>query len=362
LVFGKLLGLASYGPDDTYVSIIKGQRINANGISESYNQPVLSFWGFIHNEEDRKREPLYFLAPKVAASVAPTMAAATVPPPVPPQTIASAQKKKPWWLFWSGWRIGFGWLWPLLLLLLLLLLLSLLRGCIPGISLPHFGLPSFGSHEAGAPSLPVLDGQSRDLSIPAVDSDTQKIEAATAIPESVQVQPVSSLQSAVPPPEKSVPSPELSSAPQAEQAAEPAAVPNPAPPESSQPATSPKLNIPSEATENGPAEFLNGQYRAGAGIQDRRTGKPLRLEYAFSGGKGNVTVRRPDGVACTGAVNAAMSGGSLAINSQGQAVCTDGSQYDMPQVNCKPGAQSIADCTGTYGSETFPMSMVKQDK
>ena len=37
--------------------------------------------------------------------------------------------------------------------------------------------------------------------------------------------------------------------------------------------------------------------------------------------------------------------------------CADGSNYDMPQVTCAQGAQSIADCTGSYGNERFPMSM-----
>lgn len=127
----------------------------------------------------------------------------------------------------------------------------------------------------------------------------------------------------------------------------------PAPPQlpSEQP-----LSIPEDGA-NGSTEFLNGDWRAGAGIQDRRTGKPLRLEYRFNDGKGEVTVRRPDGVACSGPVVAGMSSGSLGIDSQGQAACADGSNYDMPQVTCAQGAQSIADCTGSYGNERFPMSM-----
>ena len=47
----------------------------------------------------------------------------------------------------------------------------------------------------------------------------------------------------------------------------------------------------------------------------------------------------------------------LAIDSQGQAVCGDGSTYDMPKVNCRKGATTVADCTGGYGKEQFPMSM-----
>ncbi|MCY1458262.1 hypothetical protein D9M71_756280 [compost metagenome] len=52
-----------------------------------------------------------------------------------------------------------------------------------------------------------------------------------------------------------------------------------------------------------------------------------------------------------------MSAGTLSINSAGQAACADGSSYELPQVNCKPGAQSVADCTGNYGAKDFDMLM-----
>ncbi|MGH8331715.1 MAG: SrfA family protein, partial [Pseudomonas sp.] len=118
----------------------------------------------------------------------------------------------------------------------------------------------------------------------------------------------------------------------------------------------PPLSIPPDAAD-GAARFLDGQYSAGAGIQDRRTGKPLRLEYQLKDGKGQVTVHQADGSICSGPVSATMKGGSLAIDSQGQAVCADGSTYDMPKVSCRKGATTVADCTGGYGKEQFPMSM-----
>jgi hypothetical protein len=130
-------------------------------------------------------------------------------------------------------------------------------------------------------------------------------------------------------------------------------------PEAEKPAAAkpgPPLSIPPDAAD-GAAKFLDGQYSAGAGIQDRRTGKPLRLEYQLKDGKGQVTVHQADGSKCSGPVSATMKGGSLAIDSQGQAVCGDGSTYDMPKVSCRPGATTIADCTGGYGKEQFPMSM-----
>ncbi|KAG1598156.1 hypothetical protein G6F46_014205 [Rhizopus delemar] len=128
-----------------------------------------------------------------------------------------------------------------------------------------------------------------------------------------------------------------------------------------QPGAGAPLAMPANLPD-GNANFLNGNWRAGAGIQDARTGQPLRLEYQFNDGKGSVTVQRGDGVACSAPVTATMKSGSLGMSSSEQATCGDGSKYDMPQVACKPGAQSIADCSGTYGNDQFPLSMRQATK
>lgn len=108
----------------------------------------------------------------------------------------------------------------------------------------------------------------------------------------------------------------------------------------------------------GNTDFLNGQWNAGAGIQDKSTGKPLKLSYQFNNGKGQVTLKRGDGVSCTANVNAAIQGGGLAINNAGTATCSDGSSYQLPNVSCKPTLSGQADCKGNYGGgDAFPMSM-----
>ncbi len=118
------------------------------------------------------------------------------------------------------------------------------------------------------------------------------------------------------------------------------------------------LQIPTASTQNGNVDFLNGRWNAGAGIQDKTTGKPLRLSYAFSDGVGQVQVQRGDGVQCTGDVSAKMQGNGLNIANKGVAKCSDGSSYQLPEVICKPGATSVADCQGGYGSgQGFPMTM-----
>jgi hypothetical protein len=118
--------------------------------------------------------------------------------------------------------------------------------------------------------------------------------------------------------------------------------------------------IPDSALNSGSTRFLDGSWSAGAGIQDAATGKPVRLEYDFSqgNGQGRVTVRRGDGVQCTGSVGAQMQGRTVQINDRGTAKCTDGSTMALPKVTCTPGVGNQAACQGQYDNGTsFPVSM-----
>ncbi|AZF18607.1 SrfA family protein [Pseudomonas sp. R3-18-08] len=324
-VFGKLLKRVIHFPDENFVYLVQGK-------------PVLTFWGFEHANADANRDPLMCLYPTPAAPLV-----FQLPPDEPVDAAPLAPViARPWWRRW--W-----WLLLLPLLLLLLLLLLSLRGCLPGVTLPVAGITST------EPETTEIRGQ-----VPVV-TDVNSTGAATVGSGSgVPVEggaiegPSAADEQATQQPQAEAPTPPAQ-APEAA-AVEPQTPPTtPGSPATSQPSTA-GLSIP-PAAPDGTADFLNGQYRAGAGIQDRKTGKPLRLEYKFNNGKGEVTVHRANGVNCTGPVSAAMKGGSLSIDSQGQAVCGDGSNYDMPKVDCRPGATSIADCTGGYGTEKFPMSM-----
>ena len=122
--------------------------------------------------------------------------------------------------------------------------------------------------------------------------------------------------------------------------------------------TAKNLNLDPQALAQGKTDFLNGNWSAGGGIQDKATGKPLKMRYSFENGQGKVTLERGDGVTCSGNVNAASSGSGLNINNSGIATCSDGSSYQLPNVVCKPTASGEADCSGSYGSGgSFPMSM-----
>lgn len=334
-VFGKLLKRVIHFPDENFVYLVQGK-------------PVLTFWGFEHADAPPGRDPLLCLYPPKAApldfQLPPAEPVAPVIAPLPPVIVRS------WWSRW--W-----WLLLLPLLLLLLLLLLSLRGCIPGVQLPLF---TPNTHEVETPmEVPVINGPGAAgvvaYHVAGNGTGTSNVEVPASQDKGTAPEPAAGV-TQEPPAEPSTPPASPAEPPSTPASAKPGTPPET--PESPTVVHAPGagLSIPPAAAD-GAASFLNGQYRAGAGIQDVKTGKPLRLEYAFKNGKGEVTVRRANGVSCTGPVSAAMKGGSLSIDSQGQAVCGDGSNYDMPKVNCRPGATSVADCTGGYGNDKFPMSM-----
>jgi hypothetical protein len=339
-VFGKLLKRVIHFPDENFVYLVQGK-------------PVLTFWGFEHAGTGNG-DPLHCLYQVPPAfTLPPVVEAAPVVAPIVPVVA------RPWWRRW--W-----WLLLLPFLLLLLWLLLGLRGCVPiplvAVDLLPEGLvpvekqlvepPLTGNVTTlnGVPVNGTVVGSTTGTGTGTAVAQTHGVEApavegneADAAPADLTNDPAKdpAAESPATPPENKTAPPDVTS-PEAEKSA--AAKPGP------------PLSIPPDAAD-GAAKFLDGQYRAGAGIQDRRTGKPLRLEYQLKDGKGEVTVQQADGTKCSGPVSATMKGGSLAIDSQGQAVCGDGSTYDMPKVNCRKGATTVADCTGGYGKDQFPMSM-----
>lgn len=123
--------------------------------------------------------------------------------------------------------------------------------------------------------------------------------------------------------------------------------------------TQQKLQIPANSLKEGKVDFLNGAWNAGGGIQDKTTGKPMRLSYNFDDkGKGQVTLQRGDGVKCVGDVNANVSGSGLTISNKNMANCSDGTTYQLPEISCKPNSTS-ADCDGSYGDNRFPITIKK---
>ncbi|MDV7210843.1 SrfA family protein [Azotobacter beijerinckii] len=365
-VFGRLLEKALQFPDANHVYLVDGK-------------PVITFWGFTQHEVPQLPDPLSCL--QAAGPAAAVAADAALPPPAAPVV---AEK--------SRWR---RWLWLLLLPLLLLLLLFLMRACAPSVELPFelskIDLPGLPAEEKTPPDVHLREGavgvtgalgnagvSGIDAAgvagegVPLADEETA-VEALPIDEETagdLAADEAGADQSALDKPaaEEQLPVPETQPEPKSEDLSKPPVPPqldekNPEGQEGQQDEPSKKgdaakpMSIPPEARSSGSTGFLDGNWQAGAGIQDAKTGKPLQLGYDFKDGKGRVSIRRDDGVQCSGAVNASMQGGNLSIASQGQAACSDGSRYRLPEVTCKPDARSAADCTGHYGDQEFPMSI-----
>ncbi|MDP4909237.1 MAG: SrfA family protein [Burkholderiaceae bacterium] len=379
-----LMSKVFYFPDTQFIYLVNGE-------------PVIAFWGFHTQGAGLPADPFVSLRPVSAATVAPTVAALNKP------------ARRAWW--W----------WLLLLLLLLLLLFFLWRSCAPVTPLPSSSssLPALPTQTVKPPVLPgqsvvpvdssvrtVPDGwidrgvstvrrwwsgsdprvgvsvpvagadlasrneapgsapadlispapggdvaansQTPDAGAPVAQSPTA--ESSTLEPPSVPiVPPLTPPQSTqqVPPPLTITP-PDLA-------ATQPGSGNTPV----AQPLGRP-MTIPRQAINGGDTRFLDGKWSAGTGIQDAKTGKPLRIEYDFSQGKGQgkVTIRRTDGSQCVGAVSAQMQGNSLQINDGGVATCSDGGSIALPKVTCTPQPDGQANCQGRYeNGATFPVSM-----
>lgn len=366
-LFGQLLEKALQFPDPKHVWLVAGK-------------PVISFWGFVNARHQARIDPLDCLRPAVPLTPAAPVTAAPSPSPAP-EPVGQPPVRRGWWWVLPAWL---RWLLPLLLLLLLILLF--LRSCVPGVSIPglsalqptlpnttvtvpQIGLNGSPVNEANVGNL-TTSGNGATVEVPTVQEP-----GLAVVPESQQETPAAPQASTdepsgLPTPENESPAvvppvPEAAPAEGANAQPEPIApvepgVGNVTPPTPAGGQAAP-LTIPAEALAQGNTDFLNGRWHAGAGIQDRRTGKPLSLSYQLNNGQGEVRMTRGDGVACRGAVNAAIQAGQLAINNQGEATCSDGSVYKMPEILCVPGAQSAADCKGLYDENTlFPISMKQE--
>ena len=122
----------------------------------------------------------------------------------------------------------------------------------------------------------------------------------------------------------------------------------------------PPLTIPQDAAQSGDVSFMDGGWKATTALRDRRTGKPVNLEYELDNGKGKVKIRRGDGTVCTGDATASTANGGVSI-SGGSARCPDGTVFRAPAVQCQTGSDGNADCTGTsQNGQTFGVGIRKQ--
>jgi hypothetical protein len=373
-----------YFPDNQFIYLVNGE-------------PVIAFWGFHTQGAGLPADPFVSLRPVATATAAQTVAEVNEP------------ARRSWW--W----------WLLLLLLLLLLLFFLWRSCAPVTPLPSSSssLPALPTQTVnpsllpGQPAVPV-DSALRPVpdswidrgvstvrrwwsgtdpsvggSVPVTGADlTSRNEASGSAPADlnspvpggdvaansqapdagapVAQSPTAESSTAEPPSAPDVPPVAPQTPPQAtptSPSTTPPDLANTQPGSGNTPVSQPPglpMTIPQQAINGGDTRFLDGKWSAGTGIQDAKTGKPLRIEYDFSQGKGQgkVTIRRADGSQCVGAVSAQMQGNNLQINDRGVATCSDGGSIALPKVTCTPQPNGQANCQGRYeNGATFPVSM-----
>lgn len=358
---------SSYIIDPSYIYLVGAEQ-----------HPVLAFWGFNHPNAKNNQEPFHFLhspvkAAPILATAPPLVAAAPITSDEPVIPVVETKRS-----IWSWLR------WLLLALLFLFLLFFVWRSCsrpslpslptaslsspslttptqtprklwgfdlpnwlpsfgsIPTISLPSMGKPDVSLPSMSMPDLKVPDLSMPDLSMPDLGLPSANLDSNTTPP----IEPGSVI-----PPSESI-----------------ADVPNVAPPvlepELAQPPSTietpltlgPELQIPPQLANQAMPSYINGDWQVHA-IQDQKTGRPVRLEYSIQDGEGLVRIHQGNNVSCLGAVEAIGQSSALHITSTNQASCSDGSSYDMPQVECRLNARQETECFGRYGNQQFPISM-----
>ncbi|WP_312979251.1 SrfA family protein [Atlantibacter sp.] len=111
----------------------------------------------------------------------------------------------------------------------------------------------------------------------------------------------------------------------------------------------------------GSTRFLNGSWRIQVESRDPITGKPPSLRYDIKNNKGSVRITHGDNIVCRGEVFSGLhSTGELMIKTRGNARCTDGSRFPLPEITCKAGEGNVAQCTARYDENTLlPLTFKK---
>ncbi len=339
-VFARLLPLAAEIPDESHIHLVNGR-------------PVLTFWGFTGLNAPPDTSIIRDLA---------AVPAAVARPAISPAAPALAVATVPWWRRW--W-----WLLPLLLFLLLLTVFGL-RGCgIPVLD----GLP-------GLPPLPATP----DAGVTPVIPDQKNQEPGVTGP-GVVVPGIVVPGKVVPGDGGTVAVPDRAGT--TEDGRDPGGMLKPdqlgkdqlgkdqlgkdqngkddktkpdskadktaTPPQlgkdkdkANTPPTVP-LTLPDQAlSKDGAATFLDGRWQSHTGLMDSQTGRPVEMEYNLKNGKGEVSIRRSDGVQCTGPVDATVKGKTLVLDQSSGPRCADGQVFDKSKVECRPGKDGKAECRG----------------
>jgi hypothetical protein len=374
LVFGRLLTLCPFIPDTSHIFIIQGQ-------------PVVTFWGFVPAGADPSRHRLADVVKqppvKPAVAAAPIAAARAAAVAAGGAAVAVAEGAS-WWR-WLWWLLG--------LLLLLLILLMALRSCdVIEAPVPYLTDKGDIVWPGGAPTdntivtvpggtvtgTDTIDGATNGtVVVPdgTVDPNAPKEPDAT-VPGATPGDPNAPDKNAAPNADQN--KPEDPQTPQDQQNPDQHKQDEQTPPDeqqqdqqktdqqnpqdqqnqdqqakdqqAAQPPIKP-IELPADAgnAKNGPADFMQGQWRSQTGLRSSGSNAPATIGYQFDkAGKGTTTLHLGNGVSCSGASAATTQNGKLTIQDQGGLNCSDGSNFQGSTVECSKGADGKTHCVGRY--------------
>ena len=129
----------------------------------------------------------------------------------------------------------------------------------------------------------------------------------------------------------------------------------------SQPAPKGALILPADELKMGSTQFLNGTWQVRVQFSDPIAGKPPALRYRITNNKGTVRLTNSDNVTCRAQIFSGLhQSGVLMIKSRGNARCDDGTRHALPEISCKAGINGVAECTGRYeGDNLVPVTFQK---
>ncbi len=137
----------------------------------------------------------------------------------------------------------------------------------------------------------------------------------------------------------------------------------PDPANSGQDEAAPALKLPPGSIRTGSTQFLNGGWRTSGSLQDPRTALPVDMEYRLQDGTGELKLRRSDGSICSGEVKAVIEDGKLVVHNARDIKCPDGTNFGRPRLECIPGKDGRADCSGRYETgEVFSIDIKKSEQ
>ena len=114
------------------------------------------------------------------------------------------------------------------------------------------------------------------------------------------------------------------------------------------------LVLPADQLKTGSTQFLNGSWQARVQFSNPIAGKPPTLRYRIANNKGTVRLLLSDNVVCKADVFSGLQqSGTLMIKSRGSARCDDGSRHVLPEISCKAGSNGAAECTGRFEGDNL---------